>query len=104
MMVCCFAGRISANGTKIQDILGCYEMASRKQINRAKTSVFFSRNTKEVDRELIRNAARIKVTNCYEKYLELPALIGRSKISSFNGIEGQIRSKLNGFYERVSAA
>jgi len=42
----------------------------------------------------------ISSTNSYEKYLGLPALIGRSRISTFNGIKGRIWQRINGWKEK----
>jgi len=37
----------------------------------------------------------------FERYLGLPALIGRSRVSSFNFIKGRIWTKLNGWKEKL---
>lgn len=39
-------------------------------------------------------------TNHYEKYLGLPTLVGRSRISTFNGIKGIIWKRINGWKEK----
>jgi hypothetical protein len=57
----------------IQALLDSYEIASGKQLNRRRTSVFFSRNTKGDARESILQAMGVSSTNSYEKYLGLPA-------------------------------
>jgi len=71
----------------IQTILGIYEAASGQQVNREKTAIFFSRNTREVDRQSILQGMDASPTTQYEKYLGHPALIGRSRISTFNGLK-----------------
>jgi len=85
---------------KIQEVLDCYEMASGQKINREKTSLFFSRNTNADIRVLISSAVGVPSTQQYECYLGLPALIGRSKVSTFNGIKGRIWSRMNGWKEK----
>jgi hypothetical protein len=39
-------------------------------------------------------------TQQYEHYIGLPTLIGRSKVSTFNGIKGMIWSRMNGWKEK----
>ncbi|XP_059454900.1 uncharacterized protein LOC132185097 [Corylus avellana] len=63
----------------IQEILDIYERASDQKLNKAKTSLFFSRNTHADTRAHILSLAVVSSTQRYEKYLGLPALIGRSK-------------------------
>lgn len=61
---------------RIQELLACYETASGHKINRDKTFIFFSRNTKMEVRTHILIEAGVNSTQQYEKYLGLPALIG----------------------------
>jgi hypothetical protein len=74
----------------IQNILEIYERASRQKLNREKTSLFFSKNTPEETKAAILAMAGVSSTQRYEKYLGLPALIGRSKVSAFSSIKGRI--------------
>lgn len=62
--------------------------------------MFFSRNTREETRQSIIFVVGVQSTNQYEKYLGLPALVGRSRISSFNGIKGRIWSHINEWKEK----
>jgi len=43
----------------------------------------------------------VDCTQQFERYLGLPTLIGRSRVSSFNYIKGRIWSKLNGWKEKL---
>lgn len=88
-----------AEWTRIQGILASYEKASGQKLNREKTSIFFSRNTKEETKNFIMTVAGVNATNRYEKYLGLPNLIGRFRVSAFNGIKGKIWEKLQGWKE-----
>jgi len=40
------------------------------------------------------------LVQCFERYLGFPALIGRSRVSSFNYIKGRMWAKLNGWKEK----
>jgi len=68
---------------QLLDILTQYEEASGQAINRAKTTLFFSQNTNQRDKEAIQNLMGAQVmTNC-EKYLGLPMVGGKSKVGTF---------------------
>jgi hypothetical protein len=84
-----------------QGVLSTYEAASGQKINREKTALFFSRNTKQEVRESISQEVGAECTQQFERYLGLPTLIGRSRVSSFNYIKGRIWSKLNGWKEKL---
>jgi hypothetical protein len=83
----------------IEEILERYERALG-QINREKTSIFFSKNTSLEAKEGILSRVGAGHIQHFERYLGLPALIGRSRISSFNHIKGRIWAKLNGWKEK----
>jgi hypothetical protein len=88
-----------AEWANIQGILDRYEKASGQKLNRDKTSIFFSSNTKVETKNFIVSVARVSATNRYEKYLGLPNLIGRSRVSAFNGLKGRIWDKIQGWKE-----
>jgi hypothetical protein len=44
-----------------------------------KTSIFFTTNTIRAARDYILSLARVHSTTSYEKYLRLPAVVGKSK-------------------------
>jgi hypothetical protein len=84
----------------IQALIGKYEEASGQLLNREKTGLFFSRNTKADIRSIISQSLGVSSTAHYEKYLGLPSLIGRSRVSTFNGIKERIWKRINGWKER----
>lgn len=71
---------------RIQEILGLYEQASGQKLNRDKTSIFFSRNTKQETKDFILSIVGVSSSTSYEKYLGLPPLVGRSRVSTFTSI------------------
>jgi hypothetical protein len=81
-------------------LLGTYEVALGQQLNREKTTLFFSLNTSPQDRAILVQGTGVSSTSHYEKYLGLPALIGRSRVSTFNGIKGRIWNRINGWNEK----
>ena len=83
------------------DILTQYEEASGQAINRAKTTLFFSQNTSQRRKETIQNLMGAQVmTNC-EKYLGLPMVGGKSKVSTFKGLQERITKKVIGWKEKT---
>ena len=81
---------------KIQDILNLYEQASRQQINRGKTTIFFSKAVTKERKEEISVFLGVLEVKEYEKYLGLPAVIGRNKRASLNYIKERVWNKLQG--------
>lgn len=84
----------------IPDLLNLYERASGQQLNAAKTSVFFSRNTRNDFRDWVSSTAGLSTVQGFEKYLGLPAMVGRSKPKTFASLVGRVRKKLEGWKEK----
>ena len=72
------------------EILQVYESSSKQQINKAKTTIFFSRSTSEERRMMIKNTLGVQEIRSYEKYLGLPSLVRRNKKASFSYIKEQV--------------
>lgn len=77
-----------------------YELALGQKLNNDMTSIFFSRNRRREFKDFINSTVGISATASYEKYLELPTLVGRSKIKTFAGILSRVRKKLDGWNEK----
>ncbi|XP_039061785.1 uncharacterized protein LOC120206103 [Hibiscus syriacus] len=74
---------------------------ARQKINYDKSLIYFSPNTKQEDRRLIR-----EVFNVYEKdnpsvYLGLPLLVRRSKIGAFRFIRDKVDKRINGLTKNI---
>lgn len=64
----------------IKWILSWIKSSPLQSINKQKTTIFFSKNTSQRNKEEIQNLWRAQVmTNC-EKYLGLPMVGGKSKV------------------------
>jgi len=86
--------------TNLFQVLQTYERASSQQLNAAKTSIFFSRNTGVEFQGFIRNSAGATISTGFETYLGLPAMVGRSKRQTFASICEKVKAKVDGWKEK----
>ena len=89
------------NCDALQRILKVYEQALSQQLNRAKTSLFFSSNTPNAIQEEIKQRFGAQVIKQHDKYLGLPSLVGRKKMNTFNEIKEKFRKNLAGWKEKM---
>ena len=85
----------------LQRILQVYERALGQQLNRAKTSLFFSSNTNPSVQEEIKQRFGAQVIGQHEKYLGLPSLVRRKRQNNFNDIKEKLVKKLAGWKEKL---
>ena len=85
----------------LQRVLRVCECASGQQLNRTKTSLFFSSNTPMDIQEIIKERFGAQVIKHHEKYLGLLSLVGRNKKNTFNSIKDKLRKKLAGWKEKL---
>jgi ribonuclease HI len=83
-----------AHWSNLTAILNSYEKASGQKLNSNKTSIFFSKNTPTEDKEIILEFAGIPATSRYDKYLGLPAMVGRSRMKAFKNITERVWKRL----------
>ena len=79
------------------EVLAKYERASGQQINHTKTTIFFSKSTNADTQITIQNLLGVNVVRHYEKYLELPSLVGHNKKESFTYIKQQVLKRIQGW-------
>jgi hypothetical protein len=72
--------------SRLSNLLKVYELASRQKLNTSKTAIFFSRNTSQEIKKSILAEAKIPCSQRYDKYLGLPALVGKSQTREFKSI------------------
>ena len=85
----------------ILDLLDKYERASGQRINRAKTQLFFSTNTRQQVRNSIKTRLGVSDAHHIEKYLGLPSFVGRGKKHSFSYIRERVWNKIQGWKEKL---
>ena len=74
----------------VQDILSLYEEASGQKLNQEKTNIFLSKAVKEKTKAEISNFLQVPEVREYEKYLGLPAVVGRNRRASLNFIKERV--------------
>lgn len=85
----------------ILNLLEKYEHASGQQINRAKTSMSFSKNMKEDTRQKIMEFWGLTVVEEHTRYLGLPPLVGQAKMRAFFDIKCKVLHILRGWKEKL---
>lgn len=71
-------------------ILGRYEQASGQAINRQKTTLFFSPNTRPNLREEIYPIFGAQIIFDFEKYLGLPMVGSKNKVNTFKELHARM--------------
>ena len=86
---------------KVLEILATYESVSRQQINKRKTTLFFSKSTIDASKIEIKEALGVPEILHYDKYLRLPSFIDRHQKTSFDYIKEKVWRKLQGQKEKL---
>ena len=81
-------------------ILGKYEAAFGYAINRQKTTLFFSKNTRQEVRNDIQQMLGAQVMLVREKYLDLPTPSGKSEVGTFKVLQEKIIKRVLGWKEK----
>ena len=90
--------------SEITQILKVYEESLGQQLNKQKTSLYFSRNIDVGTQETIKTLFDAQVIRQHETYLGFPSLIGRSKTNSFTQLKGKVAKKLSKWKEKLLSA
>jgi hypothetical protein len=90
-----FCKENSVEWRRLMRLLEKYECASYQKLNKAKTSIFFSRNTSPKRQQEIFQLSGFPTTNKYEKYLGLPTLVGKSRSQAFKSIKDKVWNRLH---------
>lgn len=90
----------SADCKNLKKAFDVYTAASGQIFNFEKSSIFFSSNTNQRQIEEIKSIFNLNVVSRNEKYLGLPSMVGRKKISFFNDIKLRVLSKLTSWQSK----
>ncbi|KAL0402341.1 UNVERIFIED_CONTAM: hypothetical protein Slati_4264000 [Sesamum latifolium] len=77
-----------------EQVLVKFEKASGLQVNLEKSSIVFSRNTPMDCREELATILGVQVVGRHDKYLGLPAVVGRSKKVIFQNLKDNVWTRL----------
>ncbi|XP_074306449.1 uncharacterized protein LOC141641696 [Silene latifolia] len=86
-----------AEARRVKVILREYEVASGKLVNFDKTTVSFSKGTREDRRRRVAAVLGVRVVNVQDRYLGLPTVVGRSKQVVTKIIRDKLSKKLQGW-------
>ncbi|KAJ0111527.1 hypothetical protein Patl1_02330 [Pistacia atlantica] len=89
----CKANQYEWNG--LFKLLDTYEKNSGQRLNKEKTLIFFSKNTRDDVKQQIIQVAGVKSSHPYDIYLGLRTLIGRDNTRGFKHILECVRGKLS---------
>ena len=81
-------------------LLECYESASGQVINRQKTSIFFSKNTRAEVKHDIQSMLGARIMEGCKRYLGLPMAGGKSKVKTFKDLREKITNRFLGWKEK----
>lgn len=79
---------------KVCQLLQTFETASGQQVNRQKSSIFFSTNTTEVVRNEVSNKLRMAEATDQCTYLGLPNTMGRNKNIVLGYLKDMVRKRI----------
>lgn len=75
-------------------ILNQYEKASGEILNKEKTSLFFGKNTPTDVKHNITLIGGVKAHGSFEKYLGLPAVMGKNKTKCFQNLVDRTQNRI----------
>jgi hypothetical protein len=90
-----------SNTACLRDLLQVYEVCSGRQINKEKSAILFSKNTKLSVRANIKQVLEVQSETINEKYLGLPVYISRSKKEAFQYVKDKIWKRIQGWKEKL---
>lgn len=89
-------------GSRVLKVLADYEGDSGQKLNKEKTSLFFSKNTRREVQEQLKSQFGAQIIRHHERYLGLPPLVGKGKRKTFNRIKDLVGRKIAGWKANFS--
>ncbi|KAA3473503.1 reverse transcriptase [Gossypium australe] len=98
---CILFGEATREGAnRMKGILKEYERCSGQCVNYDKSTIFYSSNTAEGNRETVAAILGMRHSTDMEKYLGLPSVVGRQKKASFQVLKEKILFRIKGWSNR----
>ena len=95
-----FCQATEEEGQRLLQLLEQYEAASGQAINRQKTTLFFSKNTKQEIKESLKQLFGARIMTECERYLGLPMATGKSKVNTFKNLQEKITKRVMEWKEK----
>jgi hypothetical protein len=95
---------VRANGedaTKLQGILDLYVECSGQVINKEKSAIMFSKNTRNESKVAVMQRLGIARESFNEKYLGLPIHVGSNKAHVFGYLKDRVWQRIQGWKEKL---
>lgn len=89
------------NAAHLQSILQLYESVSGQTINKEKSAILFSSNTRDCRRAEVKLAIQISKETMNDRYLGLPVHVGVSRSATFKYLKDRIFHKIQGWKEKM---
>lgn len=91
---CIMFGEATKGAAILRDILKEYDCCSSQCVNFNKSTIFFSSNTTERNKEEISNAMGVRCSTKMERYLGLPNVVGKRKKESFQHLKDKVNQRI----------
>lgn len=85
---------------RILELLTTYESASGQKVNRGKSSVFFSANVIQYNKERVCQELHIREADDSSKYMGLPNILGRNKSVVYGYLKGNVKASIQKWTEK----
>ncbi|KAA3459022.1 reverse transcriptase [Gossypium australe] len=98
---CILFGDVSNRGINVlKEIFKEYEVCSGQCVNFEKSSVFFSSNVNDQERNLVCQALNVQNSNDPNKYLGLQSMVGRKRKLAFQVLKDRLKQRINSWSTR----
>jgi hypothetical protein len=91
----------SQSTSHLRNILDLYEECSGQIINKDKSSIMFSPNTRQAERDAVMQEMGVTSEAHNDKYLGLPIYMGKSKVQTFNYLKDRVWKRIHGWKEKL---
>jgi hypothetical protein len=88
------------DASQLRSILELYEQCSGQMINKAKSAILFSTNTKSVQRREVKEILEVQKETMNERYLGLPVHVGTSRSEVFAYLKDRVWKRIQGWKEK----
>ncbi|XP_019166706.1 PREDICTED: uncharacterized protein LOC109162458 [Ipomoea nil] len=85
----------------VKQCLSVYEEMSGQAVNYYKSSICYSKNTRDDDREEVASTLGVVQAPNFGKYLGLPSFVGRNKRAVFSYIDDKIRQRIGSWNKKL---